>query len=516
MTQATSYKLFFISLAISLVALFLRIYELDAESLWLDEAYAVNHVADRGFLEVLSRSLPDGNPPLYYILLDHWIWLFGGSEYSVRMPSVLFSVFSVGLIYKVGSLLLDKATGLLASLIFALSAYQVHFAQEARVYSMMVFLCLSSFYFFLRLFQGKNYRIFAGYVLSSAALMYSHYFGLFIVIAQALFVLGFYFLNQYPDYSPTFDPWANAPLFRTWALAAGAITILYTPGFFYLAYSLAYPEHRTHIQAPGLRALGSSFLQYAGAPGFGYPEFQKPVLILAVIMLFALVGVRVLAKNREQRVTLFLLLVWLIVPVASPFLLSQIITPLYGHRYSIAALPALYLLVAAGAQRVGSIATLSTMGRLTSLAAFAVVGLLFSSTLFLSLSMLHDYFTTAKKEPWRQVVSYVKVHSKPGDALLISPRYMILPYDYYAKGNGFPNTSQEEIPLDREQINEFDPAAIGSNRVWLLLSPSYFDNEQQAEQFKEELEDARFALADHQSYDEGIYPVIDLALYEKQ
>ncbi len=188
MTQATSYKLFFISLAISLVALFLRIYELDAESLWLDEAYAVNHVADRGFLEVLSRSLPDGNPPLYYILLDHWIWLFGGSEYSVRMPSVLFSVFSVGLIYKVGSLLLDKATGLLASLIFALSAYQVHFAQEARVYSMMVFLCLSSFYFFLRLFQGKNYRIFAGYVLSSAALMYSHYFGLFIVIAQALFV----------------------------------------------------------------------------------------------------------------------------------------------------------------------------------------------------------------------------------------------------------------------------------------------------------------------------------------
>src|SRR5215212_201796 len=361
----------FTLLAVLLVALFLRAYQLDTESLWLDEAYAVD-MADNSFIQILRMSLSDGNPPLYYLLLHYWQWLFGDSELSVRMPSVLFGVFSVALIYKVGALLFGRVTGLIGALIMTLSAYQVHYAQEARTYSMMVFLALSSSYLFLRLFGGKNYWILAGYVLSSAALMYSHYHGIFIVFAQALFVLGFYSLNRHNNETPTRRPWANAPTFRTWALAAGAIGIVYIPGFFYLAYPLVHSEHRSHLHSPGLNDLLWSFLQYAGAPNFPSP------LLLAMLTLFAVIAVGVLAKKGGQRTTLSLLLLWLFVPIALPFLLSHVVTPFYAQRYPIAALPAFYLLVAVGMQGVGRVAMLATMNRFVSLTALAVTGILFS------------------------------------------------------------------------------------------------------------------------------------------
>ena len=483
-------------LAILLVGLSLRIYQLDAESLWLDEAYTVDYMAYAGnsLLEVLRMSLPDQNPPLYYVLLHYWMWLFGDSEVSVRLPSVLFGILSVGLIYKVGYTLFDKQTGLIASLILALSAYQVHYAQEARTYSMTVFWGLTSFYLFLRFFEGRDYRVLAGYVLSNAALMYSHYYGLFLVAAQALFVLGYYVFRRRED---------EAPALRTWAWAAGAMTVLYIPGFFYLAYSLSHSENSNWIETPGLSTLYSSFLEYAGAPNLGSSE------LLAVLILFALVGVGVLAKKGGERAALSLLSLWLIVPIALPFVLSQVLDPLYHPRYAIAALPALYLLVAVGMQRVGSVAMRATANRLGRLAAVAVTGVLFSLVGFLFFGALHDYFTTVKKQPWREVASYMNMYSRSSDNLVISDAYSTTSYDYYARENDLPEATNVLDPGDAPYVESW---VRGSERVWLLLS--YVPAEQE-NQFKEALKKAGFEVADHKIYNEGVAgPKMDLTLYQ--
>src|SRR5215204_2761750 len=205
----------FMLLAILLVALLLRVFQLDAESLWLDEATSV-YIGNHGFVQILKISFAEINPPLYYLLLHYWMQLFGGSEFSVRLPSVFFGVFSVAMLYKVGTLLFNKRTGLMSAFIMAISAYQIYYSQEARAYTMSVLLALISFYYFLKLFEGKDYWILAGYVLSSTALMYAHYYGLFLVFAQALFVLGFYALRGHKHNATTFGTWPNAPAFRTW------------------------------------------------------------------------------------------------------------------------------------------------------------------------------------------------------------------------------------------------------------------------------------------------------------
>jgi 4-amino-4-deoxy-L-arabinose transferase-like glycosyltransferase len=491
-----------ILLAILLAALFTRIYQLNTEDLWLDEAIAVS-ISNNSLGGLLESSLPDGNPPLYYLLLHYWMWLFGDSEFSVRLPSALFGLFSVAMIYKVGSILFGKATGLIGALILALSVYHIFYSQEARTYSLMVLLALVSYYFFLRLFESENHKVLIGYVLSTTALMYSHYYGLFFVVAQTLFLVGFYSLGRRRE---------RAPGLKTWALAGGAVATLYVPGFLYLAYVLTHPEHRGWIEDTvfgelDLVSVLLTYAVYAQAPGLRAPKYY-----FALLVLFAATSAVVLAASKGERGKLYLLSLWLLVPIALPLLLSQIVTPLVHARYSIAALPAFYLLAAEGIRRVGRVAMRAPTNLPVPLAALCGIGVLFVVTAFSSLDMLHRYFTTEKKEPWRTVVSEVEPRATPGDLFIISPEESRFPFDYYASREVFFAQVQEVSLDEREQANEVGSVASGSDRVWLVLQ---IEDDNKEEQFKAELEKAGFEATDHKSYPVTHQRGIELMLFEK-
>ena len=495
----------FVLLVILLAALFARIYQLDTEDLWVDEAIAVS-ISSNSLGGLLEASLPDGNPPLYYVLLHYWMWLFGDSEFSVRLPSALFGLCSVAMMYKVGCTLFGKGTGLIAALILALSVYHIFYSQEARTYSMMVLLALISYYFFLRLLEGEDYKVLAGYVLSTTALMYSHHYGLFFVIAQTLFLLGFYSLKRRRE---------RAPSLKMWALAGGAVATLYIPGFLYLAYPLTHPEHRGWIEdtVPMITQLDlvsvlHTYAVYAQAPGLRAPKYY-----FALLMLFAAASAVALAASKGERGKLYLLSLWLLVPIALPLLLSQIVTPLVHARYSIAALPAFYLLAAEGIKRVGRVAMRPLTNGQVPLAALCVIVIVFLIMAFSSLDVLHRYFTTEKKEPWRTVVGDVKPQAKRDDLFIISPELSRFPFDYYASREAFFQEAQEVSLDDREQANEVGSVASGSDRVWLVLQTGD-DNEK--EQFKAELEKAAFEVRTHKSYPVTHQYGIDLMLFEKK
>ena len=69
---------------------------------------------------------------------------------------------SVLLIYKFGKELFNKNAGLIAALIMAVSVFQIKYSQEARTYSLIVFLTLLSNYFFLRLLSGYKFKYVSG------------------------------------------------------------------------------------------------------------------------------------------------------------------------------------------------------------------------------------------------------------------------------------------------------------------------------------------------------------------
>ena len=130
---------------ILLLALGLRFYRLDAQSLWNDEGTSVA-VAQRGLVTIARDAAQDIHPPLYYWLLSGWVRLFGTSEAAVRSFSALLGVILVALTYALGRLLAGKWAGLAAALLAAINPFQIYYSQEGRMYMLLAVLGALAFY----------------------------------------------------------------------------------------------------------------------------------------------------------------------------------------------------------------------------------------------------------------------------------------------------------------------------------------------------------------------------------
>lgn len=115
-------------------ALALRVLWIDAPSLWVDEAASLGF-ARMGWDE-LWRAVPqvETNPPTYYALLKAWIAVAGTSEAALRLPGAIAGALAVPLLYLAGVRVLGRGAALVAAGFLALSAVQVAYAQETRVF----------------------------------------------------------------------------------------------------------------------------------------------------------------------------------------------------------------------------------------------------------------------------------------------------------------------------------------------------------------------------------------------
>jgi hypothetical protein len=393
--------------AILLLAAGLRLHDLGAESLWVDEGASLRF-AGMGVGELLASVGTDPNPPAYYLLLHYWVALSGESEWSLRLPSALFGVLSVGAVWAVGRALLGRAAGLLAALILALSPFHVHYSQEARAFALVALLGLLSYYFFVRLSegeaptQGRPLLLGAGYALSTALLLWSHVYGAFVVLAQNAHVallLVPALLGGGRGFGPRLLPWVALQL---------AVVALYAPLLVLMSGAFSTRRGRWWVQPPSPGSVGGSLVEYAGSPA-----------LLLVLGLFAVLGAAALLARREPG-RLSLLVLWLAVPIAVPVAISAVATPMFATRYPIAATPALYLLAAGGIAAAGG--ALSRVYPRAPLGRAAVLGgaLLVAA---LCAPQLARYYEETTRDDWRGAASYVESRARPGDAAFFAPGY---------------------------------------------------------------------------------------------
>ena len=144
-----SKKIYFIVVLILLVGTLLRIYDLSSESIWMDETLSLKFSHD------INGDY--GNPPLYFLFLNHWMRLFGNSEFSIRFPSAIFGVISVVLVYYLANFLFNKKIALISALMLSVNPFHIYLSQQARMYSLFtLFSLLSLFYFFKILKEGRK------------------------------------------------------------------------------------------------------------------------------------------------------------------------------------------------------------------------------------------------------------------------------------------------------------------------------------------------------------------------
>ncbi len=463
-------------MAILLLGAALRIFDLPGKDIWLDEAYSLRF-ARLDLHEIFF--LDQDTPPLYYVILHWWIAVFGTSEWALRMPSALFGIASIFAIYKVGQRLFDDEVGVLSALLMAVSVLQIRYAQEARTYTLTILLTLLSMYFFLGLLKKFGLKNSIGYVVCSTLLIYSHVYGLFIVLAQNICFVAFFFLSGH----------ATGRKLSAWIALQALLVALFSPWIANLLERVLEVQEGFWVPQAHLRDIYSSFIAYASGSSW-------LLLLFLVLSSFALVSLRKTRGGAARSAIsaspggcrwktrlasadkVGFLLVWLAVPIVVPFIISQVSQPIYVTRYTIVASLALLILVARG---------------ISNLPAWHMKLVTIGVVVALTLTQLTAYYTVSRKEQWRDATQYVDSHSRSGDVVLFNANDAMLPFNYYSRNGNLGKKGVSNV--DEKNIDALMESLVGTERVWLVLSHKGKNQELISRRLSES-----YAMSSHEVY----------------
>jgi mannosyltransferase len=168
----------------------LRFATLGLQSYWFDESVTVDLIR-RPFLDLWSGiEGTESTPPLYYFVAWAWSHLFGTGEFALRSLSAAAGTAAIPAAYAAGAELFSRRTALLGAALVASSPLLVWYSQEARSYSLFVLVSSLSLAFFARTLRAGDARNAALWAACSTAAVWTHYFGVFLVAGEALFLIG--------------------------------------------------------------------------------------------------------------------------------------------------------------------------------------------------------------------------------------------------------------------------------------------------------------------------------------
>jgi mannosyltransferase len=299
--------LFFILLGFILKGLFLG-----SNSLGGDEPFSVYH-SQQSLDHLFGIFQSENNPPLHFLLLHYWIKFFGISEFSVRMPSLIFSAFTVLFIYRIGFRFFNLRVAVIASILFTFSTYQVMYAHEARAYALMGFLTAVSMFYYLEIIHAKNrnnWKLF-WFLLANTLLIYTHFFGFFILFIQFFFIL--------------FQRKLLKEFYRFLILFVLVMLITYSPYLWLILNRFSSAAEGTWVTPPsGINALYEMLRAFSNAP-------VTAVFTLAGI-LAGLVLLIIKRRQNPNRLATRLILCWFYIPFLFMFVISFWI-PMFLDRY---------------------------------------------------------------------------------------------------------------------------------------------------------------------------------------
>lgn len=451
-------------LSFVLIAFALRVFRLDAQSLWYDEAFSV-YLAHFDLATMVARTAADIQPPLYYVLLHFWIALAGDSEFALRFLSLVFGIVTVPLMYVTARRLFDATTAHLAALIATFAPLYVWYAQEARMYTLITFLLLLSSYALWRALSAapQSTLWWVVFTLTNIAATYTHYFAFVVIAFQFLYAL----LTQFHVQRSRFNLER-----RTWSWFLPLITTLvaflpWTPFVLarfgqdasYWRGALKLDEALRHILINF--TMGESVLE-----GVAYPIALGWLFVLLVGIVAWFIHQRSTVSGQPSSVVFCML--YLIIPLTLLLVLFSR-NPKFNPRYLMIASPAFYLLLALG---LASVSRFTFYGIRNTLVLLPVAFLLFTS----AYADYNIYFDPAfTKASFREVTRYIEKNIAPDEAILLTSGHLFPAFHYYYRGDAPTLRLPDEPTLNTERVLGYDTARVlnatlaGKRGVWLVL-----------------------------------------------
>lgn len=175
---------------ITLAGFLLRINHTWSESITADEVSALLRLKFNTFAAMIERGVrPDGHPAFTQVLLWFWIKIFGDSEFSVRLPSVLMGTASIWFAGMAARRWFGTGTALAVAASLAFLQLPIMYSQLARPYAPGLFFTMlaASYTSRFSLDEKVKWKHVLGFMVAAAGAAYSHYFSLLTTLLLGVF-----------------------------------------------------------------------------------------------------------------------------------------------------------------------------------------------------------------------------------------------------------------------------------------------------------------------------------------
>jgi mannosyltransferase len=450
-----------------------RSYRLSDRSLWLDEAFTWRLI-QFPWHEMMSRIALDNSPPLYYVVLKLWVACFGTTPLAMRSLSVLFGAVTVAAMYAFASVAIDRdvqargadsnrtpgTVALLVALLVSLSVFQIRWSWEIRMYTMGTALAAMSSWLLFRALRSEHHRAGDWLLYGFVALLfaYTHYYALFSIAAQVLFVGGFLLHRARLRMSHLF----HDPMLPFSALGIGVVVIGWLPWlpFFWRQKSQVELNYWT-APASWWNTVSSFYQMFVEPQDMPFPVF--PVIAIA-----ALCGLGMLSLLIRCRACDVYVFVAGVAPLALGLAVTLFGTHVFYYRYLMFA--HLFMLAAVAILIHRLPASLRAGFTIAALAASVWTDLRFRQLLDV------DHRPGA-----RAAAAYLADHRNP-DEPVVTVSAVFLPILYHSTNPAALYTFAEDgmVPhylgaavLDPEQIlNAGELSRLHAGRAWVVNNVS--------------------------------------------
>ena len=438
--------------AIILLGAYLRIHNLGTQSIWLDEASSYYMSYGNSVSWVWTNAMADRHPPLHFLIL-HFVSIFSSSEFMLRLPSAIFGILTIPVIYKIGESLFGKKEGLISAFILSISSIHIFYSQEARMYAQMVLFSIASLYFLYRAYKENKNWMWAGFVVSASLGFYSFYYTIFVLVPEIIFYIIIQLKDSFKSRRIVISDLKNVRLF---VLSMFVFLILVSP-----------------VLMP---FISQSISRASETPTWGMGQSSDFVIIILkqystytntsyVFLLLFLIGFIASIFNKSQREQAMLLGLMFVIPFMASYILAAKMP--FSPRYLLFILPIYILAISRGITGIANFMYQIPSSGIDKSKTSRVAAMLMLTCLIalVCLQPLSSYYSTPQKNDWRTVSNYFHDVTNSGDVIVSLPGYMGKPLKFYYDYSGTQSNSAysaenlETINLEYENV-----------RIWYVVT----------------------------------------------
>ena len=382
---------------------------IDARDVCIDEPFTIFN-AQKSLKEILLLPTQnEPNPPLFMFILSLWIRITGISAASVRLVPLFFNALTPVFLYLAGKKLSNYWGGITAAGLFILSSYQFYFGMETRTYSLQLCATAAALYFMYSLIMDPARKWhFAGLIITNIILVYSHYFGWFVVFMEAVTCIFYY---------------GRKAAIRKILLAVVAAAVSFLPMAMTVVRQFMISKDQTWVKPPESSVYRRELIMFLNNP---------LVIQVTAVVLIAGIGFFLLGKRKKQIPWhyLTLILFWFL-PYTFMFFISYKV-PMFENRYVMYNSIGLYMTI--------GVLTGFLYAHLRYVLPVAVATVLIAMGIKMQTSLEFIAYRETRK-----AVEYVKSNKDSNTLVIIHPYWNDFEFTYYFDRNIFrdvPNMQQ--------------------------------------------------------------------------